>query len=117
MPKTCASASRAFLNALSGTGSHVSIVDFSTNAARPVAYHLVTGEVQPDGTATGTIGSEFEPYLRDDYKSGGWTNWEDAFTEVKAANDEAENPEFPNGRLADLVVFITDGDPTARNDR
>ena len=109
-------ASRAFLNALSGTGSHVSIVDFSTNAARPVAYHLVTGEVQPDGTgATGTIESEFEPYLKDKYRSDGWTNWEDAFTEVKAANDEAGKPEFPNGRLADLVVFITDGDPTARN--
>ena len=109
-------ASRAFLNALSGTGSHVSIVDFSTNAARPVGYHLVTGEVQPDGTGgTGTIGTEFEPYLKNDYEPGGWTNWEDAFTEVKAANDEAGKPQFPNGRRADLVVFITDGDPTARN--
>ena len=101
-------ASRAFLNALSGTASQVSIIDFSTNAARPVGYHVVTGEVQPDGTgATGTIGSDFEPYLRDDYRPNGWTNWEDAFHEVKVANDAKP--------VADLVVFITDGDPTARN--
>ena len=75
-------ASRAFLNALSGTGSQVSIIDFSTTAARPVGYHLVTGEVQPDGTGgTGTIGTDFEPYLKNDYNPSGWTNWEDAFTE------------------------------------
>jgi uncharacterized repeat protein (TIGR01451 family) len=101
-------ASRAFLNALSGTGSQVSIVDFSTEADWPVSYKPVTGQVAADGTGgTGTIGSHFEPYLADDYRPGGWTNWEDAFHQVKVANDAK--------RVADLVVFITDGDPTARN--
>ena len=101
-------ASRAFLNSLSGTGSKVSIVDFSTRAARPVAYTQVTGRVDPDGqNATGTIDTTFEPYLKTGYVSNGWTNWEDAFYEVKVANDGATK--------ADLVVFMTDGDPTARN--
>ena len=41
--------SRAFLNALSDTGSKVSIVDFSTRAAQPVPYTPVTGRVDPNG--------------------------------------------------------------------
>ena len=101
-------ASRAFLNALSGTGSKVSIVDFSTRADRPVGYTVVTGQVNENGTgATGTIGTIFEPYLKTGYVPNGWTNWEDAFREVKVANDGATR--------ADLVVFMTDGDPTAHN--
>ena len=103
-------ASRAFLNALSGTGSRVSIVDFSTRADWPVSYEWVTGKVAPDGTGgTGTIGSHFEPYLKNEYAPEGWTNWEDAFHQVKVANDAQGGPE------ADLVVFVTDGDPTAHN--
>ena len=31
-------ATKAFLGALSGTGSQVSIIDFSTSAARPIKY-------------------------------------------------------------------------------
>ena len=92
-------ASRAFLTALSGTGASVSIVDFSTTAARPVGYTTVTEE---------SIDDVFEPYLRDGYRPNGWTNWEDAFAAVRAANTQ--------GPVADLVVFMTDGDPTARDD-
>jgi uncharacterized repeat protein (TIGR01451 family) len=91
-------ATRALLNALSGTGAAMSIVDFSTRAERPVGYNTVT---------PGTIASVFEPYLENDYNPSGWTNWEDAFHEVREANTQ--------GTLADLVVFMTDGDPTARN--
>jgi uncharacterized repeat protein (TIGR01451 family) len=91
-------AARAFLNALKGTGSRVSIVDFSTRAQRPVGYTTVTDQ---------SMASTFNPYLEDGYDPSGWTNWEDAFHEVKVANDE--------GPVADLVVFVTDGDPTARN--
>ena len=91
-------AARAFLDALSGTGATVSIVDFSSSAARPIGYTTVT----PDSIAT-----VFEPYLVNGYRPNGWTNWEDAFSEVKQANAQ--------GPRADLVVFITDGDPTARN--
>ena len=91
-------AARAFLDALSGTGSSVSIIDFSTSAARPIGYTAVT----PD-----SIASVFEPYLKHGYKPSGWTNWEAAFQKVREANSQ--------GPVADLVVFITDGDPTARN--
>jgi hypothetical protein len=99
---------RAFLNALSGTGSSVSIIDFSTTAERQKDYIQVTGQVDANGqNATGSIATDFEPYLKNGYNPDGWTNWEDALHEVKVANDE--------GPVADLVMFITDGDPTARN--
>jgi uncharacterized repeat protein (TIGR01451 family) len=91
-------ATRSFLNALSGTGAKVSIVDFSSTAARPVPYTTVT---------TATIADTFEPYLQNGYRPSGFTNWEAAFHEVRNANTQ--------GTLADLVVFMTDGDPTARN--
>ena len=91
-------AARAFLASLSGTGSKVSITDFSTTAAQQVGYTTVTAA---------SIANTFEPYLKNDYNPSGWTNWEDAFQKVAAANKA--------GPVADLVVFITDGDPTARN--
>ena len=92
-------AARAFLDSLSGTGSKVAITDFSTTAEEQVRYTTVTAD---------SIMNTFQPYLTNDYKPSGWTNWEDAFKTVKEAN--AAKP------VADLVVFITDGDPTARND-
>jgi uncharacterized repeat protein (TIGR01451 family) len=92
------SATRAFLNALAGTGAKVSIVDFSTTAAQPVPYTTVTAA---------TIASTFNPYLDTGYRPNGWTNWEAAFEKVRQSNDV--------GLKADLVVFITDGDPTAHN--
>jgi uncharacterized repeat protein (TIGR01451 family) len=96
--ETVKNATRAFLDALSGTGAKVSIVDFSSTAARPVDYTTVTPE---------TITSTFNPYLANGYKPNGYTNWEAAFQKVHEANHQ--------GTLADLVVFITDGDPTAHN--
>ena len=93
-------ATRAFLDALSGTGAQVSITDFSTQAAWQVDYTTVTSE---------TISGVFEPYLTDRYNPAGWTNWEDAFKVVREVNADPDTPR------ADLVVFITDGDPTARN--
>ncbi|HEY7044531.1 MAG TPA: vWA domain-containing protein, partial [Nocardioidaceae bacterium] len=91
------SAATAFLNALSGTGAKVSITDFSTTAAQQVPYTTVTSD---------SIADIFDPYLKTGYKPSGWTNWEAAFQTVHQANKST---------LADLVVFITDGDPTARN--
>jgi uncharacterized repeat protein (TIGR01451 family) len=93
-------ATRAFLAALSGTGAAVSIVDFSTRAEWRVPYTTVTAE---------TIADVFEPYVRDEYNPEGWTNWEDAFDKVHEVNADPGTPR------ADLVVFVTDGDPTARN--
>ena len=97
-------ATKAFLGALSGTGSKVSIVDFSTSAARPIGYTTVTAS---------SISQTFTPYIDNTnpggpgYNPSGWTNWEAAFDEVGKANGQ--------GTKADLVVFMTDGDPTARN--
>lgn len=97
---TVRDAARAFLTALSGTGSSVSIVDFSTTAAQPVPYTTVTAN---------SIAGVFNPYLTNGYKPSGWTNWEAAFQKVRQANA------VPAGITADLVIFITDGDPTAYN--
>ena len=97
---TVRDATRAFLTALSGTGSKVSIVDFSSTAAQPVPYTQVTQT---------SIDDTFNPYLNNDYKPSGYTNWEAAFQKVYEANANTKNPK------ADLVVFITDGDPTAHN--
>ena len=76
-------ATKAFLDALSGTGSKVSIIDFSTSAARPIEYTTVTPEsistdlrALPDNrTGTG-------------YNPSGWTNWEAAFDKVGKANTQ-----------------------------
>jgi uncharacterized repeat protein (TIGR01451 family) len=97
--ETVKNATRAFLNALAGTGAKVSIVDFSSTAAQPVPYTTVT---------TATIASTFNPYLATGYKPNGYTNWQAAFEKVHASNTQGPN--------ADLVVFITDGDPTAYTD-
>jgi uncharacterized repeat protein (TIGR01451 family) len=96
--ETVKAATRAFLDALSGTGAKVSIVDFSSTASRPVGYTTVT---------PASIAGTFEPYLATGYRPSGYTNWEAAFQKVGEANTQ--------GPVADLVVFITDGDPTARN--
>ena len=94
-------ATKSFLVALSGTGSEVSIVDFSSTAGRPIPYTVVTPE-----SITGT----FNPYIDNTngngYNPNGWTNWEAAFQKVDEAN---------GSKKADLVVFMTDGDPTAMN--
>ena len=91
-------ATRAFVDGLSGTGSQVSIVDFSSRAQRPVPYTTVTPE---------SVAGVFEPYIRSGYDPGGSTNWEAAFQQARQANAQ--------GPLADLIVFLTDGDPTAMN--
>ena len=93
-------AARAFLDALSGTGSSVSIVDFSTTARQQVPYTTVTQD---------SITKVFVPYLKNGYAPNGWTNWEAAFQVVKQANATR------GGTKADMVFFITDGDPTAHN--
>ena len=52
-------ATKAFLAALSGTGSQVSIIDFSTTAGRPIGYTVVTAE-----TITGTFNPVYRQYQR-----------------------------------------------------
>lgn len=97
---TVRAAARGFLDALAGTGSAVSIVDFNTTASQPVPYTTVTRT---------SIANTFAPYLRYGYRPSGWTNWEAAFQTVARANFAVGGPK------ADLVLFLTDGDPTAFN--
>lgn len=75
---------RTFLDALSGTGAAVAIVDFSTGAGWPVGYTTVT---------PGSIATVFEPYLVDGYAPNGWTNWEAAFDTVHEANAQGTRAE------------------------
>jgi uncharacterized repeat protein (TIGR01451 family) len=93
-------ATEAFLAALVGTGSRVAITEFSSNARPGVGYTTVTAP-------TLAAGGVFRNYI-DSFNPSGWTNWQDAFSFVRQENAEQ------GGIRADLVVFVTDGDPTAR---
>lgn len=103
-------AANAFVNGLADTGSQLAIIEFGTSAKRVFNYTNVTSG------AGGTLATTFQPYFTgsaaspaDVYDSpsqtGQWTNWEDALEEVKLLNTASG--------VAPLVVFITDGDPTA----
>ena len=97
--KNVTDAARGFLTALAGTGSQVAIVDFDETATLAVPYNLVT---------TANIDGVFDKYL-DSYNANGVTNWEDAFKRAVEANAKSGGP------VADLVMFITDGDPNTVN--
>ena len=103
-------AANAFATGLADTGSQLAVIEFGSSAKRVFNYTNVTSG------AGGTIAATFQPYFNgtasspaDVYDSpsqtGQWTNWEDALQEVKLLNTASG--------VAPLVVFITDGDPTA----
>ena len=103
-------ASNAFLGALQNTGSQVAIVEFATLGDVPVGYTPVTtASINGTGvfanylSATNVTGPQYYDG-RDSVDNGGtaWTNWDYAFYRVNGL------PTAP-----DLVVFMTDGDPTA----
>jgi hypothetical protein len=50
------------------------------------------------------VNGPFTAYINQTYNPSGWTNWQDALEEVNTLSPQPE-----------LVVFLTDGDPTARN--
>lgn len=94
----------AFFNSLSGFGVSASIVEFGT-AAKTVMTDVIIDSANITGT--------FAPYVDatgsgDVYDSpsqlGAYTNWDDALDEV--SNMPTNSP---------LVLFMTDGDPTAYN--
>jgi uncharacterized repeat protein (TIGR01451 family) len=113
---------RAFVTSLNGTGSRISIIEFNTRA-RAVVATVVGGNAAYQTVSSDWITNSFDPYITDQlnepndqgtgYDPGNyssaeqWTNWEDAFTNTHALNQRVS--------AADLVVFITDGDPTAYN--
>ncbi len=94
----------ALANALNNSGASLRIVEFATTAS--VVNLGVT-------TVNNTFVNRFTNYLTSSYNSQsynpvssgnctGWTNWEDALEEVI-------------GLEGDLVIFFTDGNPTAYN--
>jgi uncharacterized repeat protein (TIGR01451 family) len=92
------------LQALNNTGANIRIIEFATTAS---VVNLGVTEVN------NTLISRFTSYLTSSYNSQsynpvsanpctGWTNWEDALNKVAATT-------------GDLVLFFTDGNPTAYN--
>ncbi len=92
--------SKAFVNGLVDSGAQLAVIEFNSSArtvplgSPATVYNNVTSQF-----ASGP----FANYISSDYDPSGYTNWEDALAEVGALNPKPE-----------LVVFLTDGDPTAR---
>jgi uncharacterized repeat protein (TIGR01451 family) len=91
----------AFVDGLVDSGAQLAVLDFSTTARTrqlgtpPQTYNTVT-----QSFASGPFAS----YINNTYNPSGYTNWQDALQSLNSLNPK---PEF--------VVFVTDGDPTARN--
>ncbi len=103
---------KAFVNGLADTGSQLAVIEFNTAARTvPIAgstYNDITPAYANGAFATyingqGTTSStRYNP--RDYSGNAQYTNWQDGLLDTAALNPAPE-----------LVVFITDGDPTARN--
>lgn len=105
--ETIRSSVHAFLDTLSGTGTATSLVEFGSSATTVMGYT----EISPTN-----ITDLFDPYLDATAaghvydapsQMGAYTNWDDALDEVSAVNAA--------GPVAPVVLFLTDGDPTAYN--
>ena len=101
---------RAFMNGLVGSGAQVAVIEFNSQARTvslgPTAYNAVTSTFVSGSFERYISGSgPGETYSPGSYSSPNYyTNWDDAFVKAQAL---APKPQ--------LVVFLTDGDPTARN--
>ncbi len=106
-------AAMSFAQGLSGTGSKLAIVEFGTRARTPLGFTAVTPETMGQGGAIsryvfaqpGAPEGGYNPPPSTEFGIQ-YTNWQDAMDEVNALNGSDPAP---------LVVFITDGDPTAFN--
>ncbi len=104
---TLRQAARDLIGALNGTGTRVAVVEFSTDARR-----AVIGGSQAYQVVDNTYITNFNTYItggaianNEEYDPSGGTNWEEALTTVQGVNT--------SDGVADLVIFITDGFPTA----
>ncbi len=107
------------INALNGSGSRVTVVEFNSNARRATiggstAYQEVTNTYVNSFTTYITTDNNTTPqadrYDPEDYSCTGgtpqcFTNWEAAFLLVQTINN--------TDGLAQLIIFFTDGQPTA----
>lgn len=107
------SAAMSFAQGLAGTGSKLAIVEFGTRARTPLGFTTVTTDAIGQGGAIsryvfaqpGAPEGGYDPPPSTEFGIQ-YTNWQDAMDEVNALNGADPAP---------LVVFITDGDPTAYN--
>lgn len=101
------------LTALVGTNSRVAIVEFNLHARRAViggttAYQYVDANTLPDFVDylyANNGGSDAANYDPANAGNEGWTNWEAALNQVEDI--------LANDMYAPLVLFFTDGKPTA----
>lgn len=117
----------AFVQALANTGSHLKVIEFNSDA-REASIGGSTGYQEVDAgyvtdfdsyiaeDANGSpSNTEYDP---EDYDCGDdcYTNWEAALQEVTdTAYSGGGTPLGPTG-LPPLVIYFTDGDPTAHLD-
>ena len=94
----------AFVESLNNTGSSMSVIEFSTVARLPSIGGVAPGTYL---TIDNSTVPDFQDYIDDDYDPANKTNWEDALR-VGRYMAPRPDPDIPH-----LVVFITDGDPTA----
>ncbi len=94
-------AATAFANGLVGSGASIGVIEFNT-AARVVDLDA-GGSAFYNPVNQNWVDTQLTPYLNNSYSPADWTNWQDALQKVL---DQTK---------PDLVVYITDGDPTARN--
>jgi uncharacterized repeat protein (TIGR01451 family) len=104
---TVRSALHAFLTALTDVGVDSAVVEFGTAAKTVFGYTPITaanvaGIFDPYVDAT-AVGDVYNPPSQ----LGAFTNWDDALDEVSQINAASGT--------APLVLFLTDGDPTAYN--
>jgi von Willebrand factor type A domain len=94
---------RAFVASLKNTGSRMAVAEFSSVARLPSIGGLPPGTYI---TIDDDTQADFNSYIAG-YKPDGWTNWEDALR-VGRHLAPRPDPDIPH-----MVVFLTDGDPTA----
>ena len=95
-------AAKAFVNGLKGTGTNLAVVEFDETATKPLGAAYVPISDPVPAAWTNYIDNEYGS--NSFWSKGAYTNWQDALVKTT---------EFDVVKNADLVVFITDGDPTA----
>ena len=103
---------KAFVNGLADTGSELAVIEFNTQSRTvPLSgnvYNPITTSYANGAFATyinGQGSSSSTRYNPKDYSgTAQYTNWQDGLLDTGALDP-----------LPQLVIFVTDGDPTARN--
>jgi hypothetical protein len=94
-------AANAFVEALADTGIQAAVTAFSTTARDGVVPYQ---EVTSDNLST------FTNWINNRYRPNGATNWQDGLLQVNRVSTQF------GVAPADLVVFVTDGDPNRYNE-